>query len=1091
MGKTHLVCRACENQVDKDKLAILLLGANFTTAQSLKIQIKEQLGISSTHNWDEVVDALEIAAETHHSRLLFVIDALNECPLGVDIWRNQLAEIITDLTKSAWICTVVTTRDSYAEEIFRNRQPTNSYYLHESESIDSYRFRYFKHFKIKLSHVGYHLSKGLENRFFVSLLCKTYGDPTKRAYSKLDVQDFTIADVFEEYIKKCDYAICNELKIPTGCSIIRMRLLAFAKFLWRNNCTYLTKYQTIKVIDNKDPAQVQVHDSLTFAIIHEGLLLDMNWVSSGEVIEFTHQLLGEYLIAVNLVENKSKNEIKVMLQKKYTHPRLLDIMEWIAFLLPQKIKKHLFEITQLNDTMSLAQEAALFEVPYKFITKRAISWIYHKFNDGKINRKQTILTYLFNVAHLPEHPLNAHFLDRLLMKLPMPDRDRIWSEWIRLNSSIMSSRVDYFESICKRSDISEERNKILNVLAYIFMWFLTSTNRILRDKTTRVLYWFGRKYPRKLFELTEQSLSIDDYYVPERMLAISYGVAMALAHPLKSVEFKKTLFLFTKKLYKLMFTKRAPHSTTHILMRDYAKRLIELSLFINPRLLSKLQKRRITPPFKDGGIRNWKRDKAAKTQLTSDTKATYGFGPIHSDFSRYIIGSISKRGDYQLRNFPTLKESISMIIWRMKQLGYEERKFSSIDQNIARDVDYRRYGASENIDIERYGKKYSWIAYFELAGFYADIYEDGEEWTDFRVRTSDVDIDPSFPGKPQIVKIIDRDYLKGKPKTLGRWIESGPSPNIKEYLIMEKINEKKGPWVLLDGYINQEDLNSKRGLFIFPRGFFINKGDIRKFLLNKNKIIVAGRALPEIEDDIYTFAGEIPWCETFPYTKYPKTITIPIGRTERKVPIKKGWILLAEVLQKIRVRRKQANDISQIIRKINSKLTKKDRLALDDLSNPPRKKDFQRGYIIQCFEKIETIDVEAPVRNFGWESYHSTVNYGQNAYVPSRELAMNLGLYIKPQSFDMLDRKGQTGSITLQWGKPWHTTHKLVYLRKDLFDNYLKRKDKQFVWIAWGERRYVLKHDDDRLTKSALRFKAYQVYKIVIPYPKITTTKAK
>ncbi len=1090
MGKTHLVCHTSENLINEDKPVILLLGAKFSTSQDLKVQIRNQLGIANQYNWDEIVSALEVAAETYRSRLLFIIDALNESPVGVEIWGNQLAEIVSDLTKSVWICTLVTTRESYAEAIFGQTYPQNSYFLSDSESIKEYRHRYFEHFKIKLAHVGPNLLKGLENRFFVSLLCKTYGNPSRKEYSKIDVQDITIADIFEEYIRKCDNAICRRLKVPTGCSIIRKKLLAFAKNIWESNQTSLVKYEAIQLLDGKDPAQVRVDSSYTFAIIHEGLLLDLSWTGGVEVIEFTHQSLGEYLMAVSLIEDKSEEEIKLLLQRKQEHPRLLDVVEWMAFLLPQKLNKHLFEIVLLTDIMKHAQEAALFEISPNLLTKIAISWLYERFEKTNTGVKHTIFTRLFNTAHIPQHPFNAHFLNTLLKKLPMPDRDVIWSEWLRHNSSRLSSHVEYFEALCKNGNISAEDEKPINILALFYVWFLTSTNRVLRDKTTRALYWFGRNNAKKLFELAVQSLTIDDHYVPERMLAASYGVAMALAYDVKCAGFKRKLSLFAKKLYKLMFAKGAPHSTTHILMRDYARRLIELSLCLNPKLLSKPQKRRIIPSFKDGGVRNWKKDNVAKKQLTSDTKATYGFGPIHSDFSRYIVGSISRRGKFQRKNFPTLKESISMIIRRMKQLGYEERKFRSIDQNIVREVGYYRYGASEGIDIERYGKKYSWIAYFELAGFYADVYENGEHWKDLRVRTSDVDIDPSFPEEPQIVKIINRDYLKGKPKTLGRWIKSGSSPNIKEYLIMEKINKKKGPWVLLDGYINQEDLNSKRGLFIFPRGFFLKTGDIKKFLRNKNKIIVAGRSLPEIEDDIYTFAGEIPWCETFPYTKYPKTITIPVGRTKKKVPIKKGWILLVEALQKISKRKKQANDISTIIQKINSKLNKKDQLDHDDLSNLPKEKDFQRGYMIQEFKKIETIDVEVPVRNFGWESYHSTVNYGQNAYVPSRELAMNLGLYIKPQSFDMLDKNGKNASITLQCGDQWHTTHELVYLRKDLLDNYLKRKNKQFVWIIWGERRFVSK-DNQGLTEFAKKYKTYRVYKLTIPYSRITESKLK
>ncbi len=59
------------------------------------------------------------------------------------------------------------------------------------------------------------------------------------------------------------------------------------------------------------------------------------------------------------------------------------------------------------------------------------------------------------------------------------------------------------------------------------MWLLTSTGRHVRDDATRALYWFGRLQPKALFDLTIESLEINDPYVAERMLACTYGIAMA------------------------------------------------------------------------------------------------------------------------------------------------------------------------------------------------------------------------------------------------------------------------------------------------------------------------------------------------------------------------------------------------------------------------------------------------------------------------------------------------------------------------------------------------------------------------------------
>lgn len=70
--------------------------------------------------------------------------------------------------------------------------------------------------------------------------------------------------------------------------------------------------------------------------------------------------------------------------------------------------------------------------------------------------------------------------------------------------------------------------------------------------------------------------------------------------------------------------------------------------------------------------------------------------------------------------------------------------------------------------------------------------------------------------------------------------------------------------MLLDGYINQEDLEVKRSIFIFPRGLLVRKDEALKLFESLRNQNLGGRRLPDIPEDYYTYAGEIPWCETFP-----------------------------------------------------------------------------------------------------------------------------------------------------------------------------------------------------------------------------------
>ena len=57
------------------------------------------------------------------------------------------------------------------------------------------------------------------------------------------------------------------------------------------------------------------------------------------------------------------------------------------------------------------------------------------------------------------------------------------------------------------------------------------------------------------------------------------------------------------------------------------------------------------------------------------------------------------------------------VLWRIHDLGYSLARFGEVDALIARSRNFRR---DEPDRADRYGKKYSWIAFFELWGLRSD-----------------------------------------------------------------------------------------------------------------------------------------------------------------------------------------------------------------------------------------------------------------------------------------------------------------------------------------------------------------------------------
>jgi hypothetical protein len=558
--------------------------------------------------------------------------------------------------------------------------------------------------------------------------------------------------------------------------------------------------------------------------------------------------------------------------------------------------------------------------------------------------------------------------------------------------------------------------------------------------------------------MTLNALSINDPYVPERMLAAAYGTAMALRSQTTVVGFRDSILPdFAMKLYESMFAESAPFSTTHALMRDYARHTIQLAMIDKPKTFTTAHRQRVKSPFGDGGIREWGRHDGFGDELK------FGFsGPMQMDFANYTLGRlVPDRRNYDYDN-DQYKEVVANMYWRLVQLRYSPVDFDKIDKAISSDHWGGRSEGNEG-RVDRYGKKYSWIAFYELYGFRFDQGLLKSEYCDEGERPSDIDIDPSFPGEPRDIKILSTDWLGDRKRSLKTWIERGGQPDISSQLSIDNIDGAPGPWILLDGYVAQLDEEHKRAMFAFPRGLLVSRKYSSELqgLLSKQKLGVL--RLPDVPQDHYTFAGEIPWCETFPKNGRAD-IELHAGYRVKRVPHDDlRFYHQRKLLNEMEVR--------TLIAKIPDTLERDARVkALEDILK--EEQVTIRGMKSWKTERetiSKIIPVLVPVRQSNWEGYHSGVNPSQHVSIPTREIAQKFGLSMRPPGWDMFDKQGQLAATSIKWGNLWTNGQSFCYLRQDLLNRFLAQSQLEFFWILWGAREARLDRDD--LPKERLDFK--------------------
>ena len=747
------------------------------------------------------------------------------------------------------------------------------------------------------------------------------------------------------------------------------------------------------------------------------------------------------------------------------HPMHEDIGRCLAALLPAKIGQFLHELSDNREAFGLSI-CALFEISPKDINKECIDLITHLFGVPK-NRESFFNLAETTVGH-PEHPFNASFWSERFSALSMSERDLSWTEYVRYNRYSFEEKLTRFEEICQSDqDLSEFSVKRLHLLAEHTMWLLTSTVRPLRDKGTRALYWYGRRFPQEFFDLVIKSFSINDPYVPERMLAATYGIAMALQNDFEDTNFVTQIFpLYARQLYENMFKLNAPHATTHILARDYARRTIDLALIHHPDLLRKNERERITPPFTDGGIREWD-----ESEDRNEGEREKGPAPLHLDFENYTLSRLVKdKGNYDYEH-DEYKRVRANIFWRIYDLGYSLESFGKIDDRLIEE-NYRKYGRSaDGRKTDRYGKKYSWIAFYELAGFRQDNGLLPDYYSE--ERTLEIDIDPSFPVEERRYNLVTEDFLGDRDVSAEEWVAKTSPPDLTQYLKIDNLCEQQGSWVLLNGYLSQKDDQANRDMFAFSRGLIVKSEETEEIVEGlKDLEKIDGHTVPSGLDDHCTYAGEIPWCDTYPESNWEE---LQIETASLLVPQEQLALLrngkpaseddIYELCDNIAglIGTENFDDIS--LRYFSDIASIVDLIERDDWET------IEAQLHEQGFElTTKTVNVEqkeyrifkvlVPVRGSNWSDSQSAAVPGRSVEIPSKQITETFDLCGQPQSFDLFEKDGRRASMTFRCGEGWGKMQDFTYLRKDLLENYLKKIDGELIWVIWGEQNVVPPDED-------------------------------
>ena len=345
-----------------------------------------------------------------------------------------------------------------------------------------------------------------------------------------------------------------------------------------------------KLFKKHDPNE-NIGEPLFDKLLHEGVLSeDISYGPEDRgkpLIRFTYERFSDYFIAQQILEPYNLETIdsvfsvdqplgKVILEHGYY--QYAGILEALAIIIAEKYNKELADLLPCDADANIAEwqiaeiflNTVIWRTPSSF-SDRTLELLNQVKGSGNDNRA---LDILLRLSTEPSHPWNARLIHKKLIDKEIAERDRLWSIYVAFGYS--SEEDDGLESIVRTiiewscfADIEEIEEERIRLCAITLLWFLTTPNRKVRDRSTKSLVRILSKYPSLLPDLLNEFNSINDLYLVERLYAVTYGIICNITDP-------QIISCIAVLVFEFVFKDGKP--IPHILLRDYARGILELAL---------------------------------------------------------------------------------------------------------------------------------------------------------------------------------------------------------------------------------------------------------------------------------------------------------------------------------------------------------------------------------------------------------------------------------------------------------------------------------------------------------------------------------
>ncbi|WP_034925169.1 ATP-binding protein [Gillisia sp. CAL575] len=882
IGKTHFSINLERILSNESFKSIIITGSSFSGENNLHAAFKNILELPDTITFENSLAKINDYSEKLNTKTIIIIDGINETTNLLQgfstIWAENLELLCNRIHQYNNLVLVITCRETYLKKIDLNTGFNKNIFQLEGFEDDIKRLQaienYFDHYKIICNEVRRDNPNldFFELPLILGVFCEMT-NPEKLNPKTIQLGQYTYEEILRLFVETQSEKVASLLDRPSKTPILNAIDRSSEKFKTEFDAS-LDFDEFLSVTDNKAIDDILESKSIGIKLLDEELLFLKEYIPgfSEERVLHIFQHIGGYLIAENILKEfiNAKDLVDSEYYKTYlnynpieddnkTHQLVTDILKFLVIGYSRK-KDDLINYTEDQLVINYTWEF-LFQNP-EIEEKEDVARKLKPFLKKRVGWEGLLDESMRNFVN-PKSSFNMFFISGQLKDLPQFQFDLIWTRFI---FDRWYSWDEFLDNFFKDNDkIDENKIETIKLKLELVIWLLESTSRNFRDKATLVLLDYATKNPQFIFNKIFEYSNVSRPYIYERLAAICYGVCLRKQN---DTDFINGLLKDqVQSIYNLQFGSVPAAPSFNYIVIDSLKHIVDLALYkevfsLEDQELKSFNNYNFNP--EDQWQKATEDDTNYVASIVNSWHNSSDSDPLRGDFVHYTIPRLQERGETGPDNRLT---ATANIYKRIIELGYVTKdNFESIDKK-ENDFYYgnKPYGFEGKLD--RLGKKYSWIAFFDYAGHLLNqgllnVWS-GEEDERIYNRLGDVEIEVSNP-KPIIYgdKLFKVDLFKHKNDN-ELW--TGKSFYEESKLVWNQ-DFNEGNFTLLKGYLEQKlDESYDVRSFILIESFLVKKDEIISNVKNIiNQEINWSHDLDTKDYLSHVYFGELYWTDNIP-----------------------------------------------------------------------------------------------------------------------------------------------------------------------------------------------------------------------------------